>query len=191
MSDSRTGFKIDRRTGILNEAKFLLSPNHDQRPDPADIGGIVLHNISLPPGQFNGDWITDLFLNRLDPEAHPYFEAIALMRVSAHLLIRRNGELIQYVPFHLRAWHAGESCWNGRQRCNDFTVGIELEGDDRSAFETAQYQSLVEVIEALLLAYPTLSKTAITGHEHIAPGRKTDPGPFFDWAALHAALGSD
>ena len=191
MSDSRTGFKIDRRTGILNEAKFLLSPNHDQRPDPADIRGIVLHNISLPPGQFNGDWITDLFLNRLDPAAHPYFEAIASMRVSAHLLIRRNGELIQYVPFHLRAWHAGESCWNGRQRCNDFTVGIELEGDDHSAFETAQYQSLVEVIEALLLAYPTLSKTAITGHEHIAPGRKTDPGPFFDWAALHVALGSD
>ncbi|WP_430009438.1 1,6-anhydro-N-acetylmuramyl-L-alanine amidase AmpD [Methylophaga lonarensis] len=191
MSDSRTGFKIDRRTGILNEAKFLLSPNHDQRPEPADISGIVLHNISLPPGQFNGDWITDLFLNRLDPGAHPYFEAIASMRVSAHLLIRRNGELIQYVPFHLRAWHAGESCWNGRQRCNDFTVGIELEGDDHSAFETAQYQSLVEVIQALLLTYPTLSKSAITGHEHIAPGRKTDPGPFFDWTALHAALGSD
>lgn len=191
MSDSGTDLNIDLATGRVKEASFILSPNHDPRPEPADISGIVLHNISLPPGQFNGDWITDLFLNRLDPAAHPYFAEIASLRVSAHLLIRRSGQLIQFVPFHLRAWHAGESCWNGRQRCNDFTIGIELEGDDHSAFEAAQYQSLVNVIKALCLAYPTLSKTAITGHEHIAPGRKTDPGPFFDWAALYAALGED
>lgn len=191
MSDSSTEFNIERPTGILKEASFILSPNHDQRPDPTDIIGIVLHNISLPPGQFNGDWITDFFLNRLDPTVHPYFAEIASLRVSAHVLIRRNGELIQYVPFHLRAWHAGESCWKGRQRCNDFTIGIELEGDDHSAFAAEQYQSLSKVIQALCVTYPTLSKTAITGHEHIAPGRKTDPGPFFDWAALYATLSDD
>ncbi|THK42009.1 1,6-anhydro-N-acetylmuramyl-L-alanine amidase AmpD [Methylophaga sp. SB9B] len=172
---------IDRQSGWLDVAEILPSPNYDDRLDENDISGIVIHNISLPPGQFGGGWITDLFLNRLDPNAHPYFAEIAHLKVSAHLLIRRDGLIQQFVPFHKRAWHAGVSCWEGRERCNDFTIGIELEGDDETAFTEVQYLQLAAVSRALLSSYPLLSEQRITGHEHIAPGRKTDPGPHFDW----------
>lgn len=178
-------------SGFLQSAIPRLSPNHDDRPDHDDITGIVLHNISLPPGEFGGTFIDDLFLNRLDPSAHPYFREIAGLHVSSHLLIRRDGETVQFVPFHKRAWHAGESQWQGRTRCNDFTVGIELEGDDDNPFTDSQYQQLVQCIQALTLHYPGLSLDRITGHEHIAPGRKTDPGPFFDWTRLHRLLADD
>lgn len=179
---------IDRQSGWLDAAEILPSPNYDDRPDETDISGIIVHNISLPPGQFGGGWIADLFLNQLDPNAHPYFAEIAHLKVSSHLLIRRDGLIKQFVPFHKRAWHAGVSCWEGRERCNDFTIGIEMEGDDETAFTESQYQQLAKVSKALFAAYPLLSNERITGHEHIAPGRKTDPGPHFDWVYLNQLL---
>lgn len=147
---------------------------------------VVVHGITLPPGEFGGPWIDDLFLGRLDPAAHPYFAAIAHLRVSAHLLIRRDGSITQYVPFHLRAWHAGTSVFGGRERCNDFSIGIELEGTDDGPYADVQYARLAGAIHALKKAYPTL--TAVAGHEDIAPGRKTDPGPAFDWGRLAREL---
>jgi AmpD protein len=168
--------------------KTIPSPNHDERPQTDDISLIVIHCISLPPGEFGGEWIDRLFTNTLPPDAHPYFEGIAHLRVAAHLLIRRDGELVQYVPFHQRAWHAGVSSYQGREVCNDFSIGIELEGTDDSAYTDVQYQRLATVIQALLAHYPTLSNEAITGHSDIAPGRKTDPGAFFDWNRLHRLL---
>lgn len=180
--------EIDKQSGWLMPVSKLLSPNCDARPDPDDICGIVIHNISLPPGEFGGPWIADLFLNRLDANAHPYFAEIADLKVSSHLLIRRGGEIQQFVPFQQRAWHAGQSSWEGRERCNDFTIGIELEGDDFSPFEDNQYQQLAAVIKLLIQTYPKLSTERIKGHQHIAPGRKTDPGPFFDWQRLQDLL---
>ena len=179
---------IDRQSGWLDAAEILPSTNCDDRPDENDISGIIIHNISLPPGQFGGGWIADLFLNQLDQNAHPYFAVIAHLKVSSHLLIRRDGLIQQFVPFHKRAWHAGVSCWEGRERCNDFTVGIEMEGDDETAFTEEQYQQLATVSKALFATYPLLSKERITGHEHIAPGRKTDPGPHFDWVYFKQVL---
>ena len=159
----------------------MASPNCDGRPADALIELIVVHNISLPPGEFGGPGIGDLFLNRLQPEAHPYYAGIAPLRVSAHFLIRRDGELVQFVPCAQRAWHAGVSHWRGRERCNDFSVGIELEGADDIAFEDIQYERLRDVIEALRTRYPIAD---VTGHADIAPGRKTDPGPAFDWSKI-------
>ncbi|MFW5425622.1 MAG: 1,6-anhydro-N-acetylmuramyl-L-alanine amidase AmpD [Methylophagaceae bacterium] len=170
--------------GLLAGVRYRSSPNKDERIDAADITGIVIHNISLPPGEFGGGWIDDLFLNKLDPTVHPYFEQIADMRVSAHLLIRRDGEVIQYVPFYQRAWHAGVSKWDERDCCNDFTVGIEIEGSDDQDFEQIQYQQLAQVILLLCEYYPSLSADRIKGHQEIAPDRKTDPGPHFDWTYL-------
>lgn len=181
---------IDKITGRLDVARWRESPNCDERPSGMVPELIVIHNISLPPGEFSSGWIEALFSNRLDPEAHPYFAKIHQLRVSAHLLIHRKGELTQFVPFHRRAWHAGESCYSGRQRCNDFSVGIELEGTDEQPYESAQYDRLAQVIEALLLAYPSLCRHAIVGHEHISPGRKTDPGVAFDWSLLRRMLGT-
>jgi AmpD protein len=180
--------KIDPESGLLADAELHLSPNCDERPDRNDITGVVIHNISLPPGEFAGEWIDDLFLNKLDRSAHPYFEEIADLRVSAHLLIRRNGKITQYVPFHQRAWHAGESRWQGRDRCNDFTIGIEVEGCDYKPFEQKQYDVLTQVLAELIGTYPELDATRIVGHQHISPGRKTDPGPYFDWEHLFAEL---
>lgn len=180
--------KIDKDNGLLDKAEIKLSPNCDERPDSNDISGIVIHNISLPPSEFGERFIDDLFLNQLNCSLHPYFEQLRDLKVSSHLLIRRNGELVQFVPFHKRAWHAGVSSWQGRERCNDFTVGIELEGCDEKAFEDVQYQRLAEVIQALCQAYPELNYQRITGHEHIAPGRKTDPGPYFEWDYLKQLL---
>ena len=179
---------IDTRTGLLSQAQFVCSPNCDDRPENTDIDLIVIHNISLPPGEFGGPWITDLFTNRLTPDAHPYFATIHQMEVSSHVLIRRDGAITQYVPFHKRAWHAGQSEYQGRTRCNDFSIGIELEGSDDTPFTESQYHALSGLIRTLTTSYPNLSLAHITGHSDIAPGRKTDPGPCFDWQKLHNLL---
>lgn len=172
----------------VDQARHLPSPNAGERPDPADITLIVVHNISLPPGQFGGPHIDELFSNRLSPDDHPYFADIAHLQVSAHFLIRRDGQLNQYVACDRRAWHAGESAWRGRKNCNDFAIGIELEGADTVPFTAAQYDVLVPLIKLLREAYPGIAADAIVGHEHIAPGRKTDPGPAFDWDGLWQRL---
>jgi len=175
--------------GWLVGAVRRPSPNQDQRPEGVTVDLLVLHNISLPPGEFGGPWIDDLFLNRLDPQTHPYFQDIAALRVSSHLLIRRDGSLIQYVPLHRRAWHAGVSEFQGRPRCNDYSIGIELEGTDRLGFTDAQYQRLIETVVEIRRCYPLITPERITGHSDIAPGRKTDPGPAFDWKRLRLAIG--
>ncbi len=166
-----------------------MSPNRDARPPGMPIDLLVLHGISLPPGQFGGGEIEALFQNRLDWDAHPYFGEIRGMEVSAHLLIRRDGELLQFVPFTERAWHAGESSFRGRSRCNDFSIGIELEGEDETPYDDRQYQVLPLVLQALIRAYPGISAREIAGHCDVAPGRKVDPGPAFDWLRLYDALG--
>ncbi|HEU4487203.1 MAG TPA: 1,6-anhydro-N-acetylmuramyl-L-alanine amidase AmpD [Povalibacter sp.] len=180
--------QIDVETGLLPGARQVASPNCDDRPPGVEADLIVVHGISLPPDEFGGPWIDRLFTNTLPPDVHPYFADIADRKVSSHLLIRRDGEVVQYVPFHRRAWHAGASSYRGRERCNDFSIGIELEGADTIPYDPAQYRALCEVIVQLCAAYPPLSLDRITGHSDIAPGRKTDPGPAFDWARLHALI---
>lgn len=180
--------EIDRSTGLLEGARYVPSPNQDERPPGAEPELVVVHGISLPPGETGGPWIDRLFTNRLDPEAHPYFREIEGLRVSAHLLIRRDGEPVQYVPFHRRAWHAGVSSWRGRERVNDVSVGIELEGTDDLPYEEEQYHRLAEVVRALRTAYPGIGPDALAGHSDVAPGRKTDPGPAFDWDRLRSLL---
>lgn len=171
--------------GRISEAEFRLSPNHDQRPANTEIRLLVIHSISLPPGEFGGPGVEQLFSNQLDPNEHPYYSGIAELRVSAHFFIRRNGQLVQFVPCDLRAWHAGSSCWEGQERCNEFSIGIELEGCDDRAFASPQYQMLNALIEALCLRYPI---RAVVGHSDIAPGRKTDPGPYFDWLRIEGDI---
>jgi AmpD protein len=166
----------------------VCSPNQDARPPGATIDLIVIHGIGLPPGQMGGPWVEKLFLNELPPLAHPFFATLAGLRVSTHLFIRRDGERVQFVPFHARAWHAGQSVWRHRVACNDFSIGIELEGADDLPYEDVQYQGLADTIKALRRAYPTLAPDALVGHSDIAPGRKTDPGPAFDWPRLEALL---
>ena len=180
--------QIDKQSGLLVDVPYHCSPNQDARPDEHDIEGIVIHNISLPPGEFGSGWIDDLFLNQLDPAAHPYFATISALEVSSHVLIRRDGSVIQYVPFHQRAWHAGASNWDGKERCNDFTIGIELEGSDDQYFELEQYQQLARVVSSLCECYPNLNTQQIKGHSDFSPGRKTDPGPYFDWEKLYTLL---
>ena len=170
-----------RPRGWLSAARQVWSPNHGVRPPDAVVSLVVLHNISLPPGEFAGDAVERFFLNNLDPQAHPYFQEIAGLQVSAHFFIRRHGKLIQFVACDDRAWHAGASAWQGRENCNDFSVGIELEGADDVPYTEAQYETLFELIDALRARYPI---DAIAGHCHVAPGRKTDPGPAFDWVTL-------
>jgi AmpD protein len=165
-----------------------LSPNRDPRPDPSDISLIVIHGISLPPGRFGTGMVIDFFLNRLDVRADPSLADLEGVTVSAHLFIDRRGRVTQLVPFDERAWHAGLSRWRGRERCNDFSIGIELEGVDERPYTRAQYARLAGVLRALLDRYPHLSRGAIVGHQEIAPERKTDPGPAFDWAGLYARL---
>jgi AmpD protein len=179
---------VDTDQGLLRGARQVASPNFDARPGGILPELIVVHGISLPPDQFGGPWIDRLFTNTLPADEHPYFATIQNLRVSSHLLIRRDGELVQYVPFQERAWHAGASSYQGRERCNDFSIGIELEGADEVAYEPAQYRMLGAVIVMLCNAYPSLSLTRIAGHSDIAPGRKTDPGPAFDWQRLYALL---
>lgn len=171
------------------EAQRCLSPNRDVRPAGLEPELIVIHSISLPPGEFGGTFIAQLFTNTLDPAGHPYFSEIAGLRVSAHVVIARDGRSTQFVPFDERAWHAGVSCWKGRDRCNDFSIGIELEGCDTSPFTESQYVVLGRLIRWLRKRFPRLSGDhTLAGHSDIAPGRKTDPGPFFDWACLAAHL---
>ena len=178
---------VDTQSGLLNEARQCPSPNFDDRPAD-ELSLIVIHNISLPPKKYGGDWIDRLFTNCLPKDAHPFFAEIYELRVSSHLLIRRDGEIVQYVPFHKRAWHAGVSSFRGREVCNDFSIGIELEGTDDENFTEQQYIQLEKAINCLQKAYPSLQKEAITGHQHIAPERKTDPGAYFDWQRLSSSL---
>jgi AmpD protein len=172
----------------VDQARHLPSPNCGERPDPDDISLIIVHNISLPPGEFGGGHVDALFTNCLDCSAHPYFRQLDGVHVSSHFLIDRSGGLTQYVACNRRAWHAGRSCWAGREECNDFAIGIELEGADDIPYETAQYQSLTELVALLQASYPRLTPEAVTGHEDVAPGRKTDPGPAFDWARFWSGL---
>lgn len=167
--------------GWLSGVEWLPSPNYGERPVAEPVSLLVLHNISLPPDEFGGEWVEKFFLNQLDPARHPYFATIAAAQVSAHFYIRRDGRVIQFVGCDQRAWHAGRSQWGGRENCNDYSVGIELEGCDSQPFTPAQYASLWGVVDALRRRYPI---AAIVGHSDIAPGRKTDPGPCFDWLAV-------
>jgi AmpD protein len=160
----------------------------DDRPPGTEIDLLVIHSISLPPGKFGGNWIDDLFLNRLDARAHPYFAKIEGLKVSCHILIQRTGKIIQYVPLNRRAWHAGESSYCGRTCCNDFSIGIEVEGSDESPFTDYQYQSLNQVTSEIIHYYPAITQDHITSHAAIAPGRKTDPGPLFDWTRYLAGV---
>lgn len=177
--------------GWLEVARRCPSPNRDDRPGGIRVDLLVIHSISLPPEQFGGPWIEALFQNRLPAAEHPYFATIADLRVSAHLLIRRDGEPVQFVPLDKRAWHAGESSFQGRTRCNDFSIGVELEGADNVAFSDAQYLRLARVIATIRSAFPLITTERIVGHSDIAPGRKTDPGPCFDWARLRQLLTGD
>ncbi|MDR2219268.1 MAG: 1,6-anhydro-N-acetylmuramyl-L-alanine amidase AmpD [Methylobacillus sp.] len=169
--------------GIMPAARQIASPNCDARPAGMAVELVVIHNISLPPGEFGGDGVIQLFTNSLDPNEHSYYQEIHQLKVSSHFFIRRDGVLIQFVPCAQRAWHAGVSQWRGRERCNDFSIGIELEGDDHWPFEEAQYATLEKLLAALKAAYPI---TDVVGHSDIAPGRKTDPGAFFDWMRIRS-----
>jgi N-acetyl-anhydromuramoyl-L-alanine amidase len=173
-------YRIDA-AGWAAGARRIDSPNGDPRPAGAPIELIVVHGISLPPGDFGGDQIEKLFTNTLDCDAHPYFRGLRGLRVSSHFLIRRDGELLQFVSCARRAWHAGASCWQGRNACNDYSIGIEFEGSDHVAYERSQYRTGRALLRALRAAYPI---RGIAGHSDVAPGRKTDPGPHFDWSAL-------
>lgn len=179
---------LDPATGWLTGVRRLSSPNHDARPLGCQPELIVIHGISLPPGRYGGPWIDRFFTNMLPAEADPYFATIQDLRVSSHVLIARDGALTQYVPFGMRAWHAGASNWCGREACNDFSIGIELEGTDDQPYDDRQYPVLAALIAAQQRAYPALASGAFLGHSDIAPGRKTDPGPAFDWRRLEREL---
>ncbi len=178
---------LDTATGLWSNAAQLASPHCDARPSD-EVSLLVIHNISLPPGEFGGRYIDDLFLGQLDAAAHPYFAGIAHLKVSAHACVFRDGRVTQYVPTTQRAWHAGESLFEGRKRCNDFSIGIELEGTDDEPFTDAQYDSLATLTRAVLKVYLKITPKRIVGHSNIAPGRKTDPGPHFDWLRFRDGL---
>jgi len=177
---------IDLTSGLLREARYVPSPNCDARPEGVAIDVLLVHAISLPPGEFDGPGIEQLFTNTLDAQVHPYYRDIAHLRVSSHLLIRRDGEIVQFVPFHSRAWHAGESCCEGRKRVNDFSIGVELEGTDSAPFEAVQYEQLARLTHVLMQHYPGIVLERVYGHSDVAPGRKTDPGPYFSWTRYQA-----
>lgn len=179
---------IDCNLGIVEQAQFIASPNFDARPERSEINLLVIHNISLPPSDFGGSGIIELFTNTLDPKQHPYYEEIKDLRVSSHFLIRRDGELFQFVSLLDRAWHAGKSEFAGRTCCNDFSIGIELEGTDDLAYEDAQYQTLINLTQLLMKVYPGIGLNRIVGHCDIAPDRKTDPGESFDWSRFKTAI---
>ncbi len=179
---------IDVESGLIKAARQVASPNFDDRPADCCADLIVVHGISLPPGEFGGDGVDRLFTNSIDPAAHPYFREIVDLQVSSHLLIRRDGELVQYVPLIKRAWHAGDSCYQDRKCCNDFSIGIELEGTDEIPYTDVQYKVLGMTIKALRMAYRSLLDAPVVGHCDVSPGRKTDPGPVFDWQRLFAQL---
>lgn len=179
---------IDTGRGLVAPARFVPSPNQDARPPGATLDLLVVHGIGMPPGQFGGPWVEKLFLNELPGEVHPFFASLDGLEVSAHVFLRRDGSMLQFVPFHARAWHAGRSEWRHRPACNDYSIGIEVEGADEIPYEPVQYEVLAALVAALRCAYPTLAGDAIAGHSDIAPGRKTDPGPAFDWAHLDRQL---
>jgi AmpD protein len=183
-----TALKVETATGLLIGVRQVLSPHCDARPAEMLPELIIVHGISLPPNEFGGPWIDRLFTGTLAWDAHPYFRQIEGLRASAHVVIRRDGQLTQYVPFGERAWHAGVSQYRTRSGCNDFSVGVELEGTDDIAYTDAQYAQLVELIAALIEAYPSLSPEHLVGHSDVAPGRKSDPGPYFEWPRLRAQL---
>jgi len=183
-----TSFHVDTASGLIEPARQCPSPNQDARPGGGQPELLIVHGISLPPGKFGGPEIEQLFTNTLDWGAHPYFEEIRGLQVSSHLLIRRDGDLLQFVPFTQRAWHAGESVFRARRCCNDFSIGIELEGEDETPYTATQYAVLTAVVAAILDAYPGLSAREIAAHSDVAPGRKTDPGPAFDWLRLYDGL---
>ena len=182
--------KLDHESEWIADVARAVSPNADARPKDIEINLLVIHSISLPPKQYGGDYIEALFTNSLDSSLHPYFEGIAGLKVSAHVLVRRDGSFVQFVPFSKRAWHAGVSHFDGRERCNDFSIGVELEGCDDEPFELIQYKRLAALTTLLIDAYPSISHDRIVGHSDIAPGRKTDPGPYFDWHYFRSLLGS-
>jgi AmpD protein len=185
---SAQSLRIDAKTGLALRVRQVLTDHYDARPAGLVPELIIVHGISLPPAEFGGPWIDRLFTGSLPPDVHPFFAAMAVGRVSAHAVIRRDGEIVQYVPFGERAWHAGRSAYLGREACNDFSVGIELEGTDEIPYEAGQYESLAALIKALIAAYPTLSAERIVGHSDVAPGRKTDPGVSFDWERLRGSI---
>lgn len=191
MVSTSFSFQVSTESGIVTPALQCPSPNQDERPQDSVPELIVIHGISLPPGQYGGPFIEALFTNSLDPAEHPYFREINSLRVSAHLLIRRDGELIQFVPLTRRAWHAGDSTFRGRSCCNDYSIGIELEGTDEDPYTDAQYTRLSMLLAAIIVAYPTVSSRCIAGHCDIAPARKSDPGPVFDWLRLYDDLAAE
>jgi AmpD protein len=180
--------QVDLQSGLMLNARHVLSPNCDARPAGVEADLIVVHGISLPPGEFGGPWIERFFTNLLPLDMHPYFEEIGDLKVSSHLLVGRDGALTQFVRFADRAWHAGQSYYSGREACNDFSIGVELEGADTIPYEAAQYDALAEIVAALCDAYPRLSPDRVVGHSDISPGRKTDPGPAFDWERAHRCI---
>ncbi|MGB6307644.1 MAG: 1,6-anhydro-N-acetylmuramyl-L-alanine amidase AmpD [Steroidobacteraceae bacterium] len=182
--------EVDPDSGLIRGARQIVSPNYDSRPAGVQPDLIVVHGISLPPGEYGGPWIDRLFTNTLPADVHPYFAEIAALRVSSHVVVTRDGAVTQYVPFTQRAWHAGKSIYRGREACNDFSVGVELEGADTQPYEDAQYRTLAELVAALCRALPGLSPARIVGHSDVAPGRKTDPGPAFDWLRARRLIGA-
>ena len=184
------GLQVDLKSGLMRGARQVASPNYDARPPGVEVDLIVVHGISLPPGEFGGPWIERLFMNKLPLDVHPYFAEVGELRVSSHLLVARDGGLTQFVSFTDRAWHAGQSSYNGRTACNDFSIGVEIEGADTLDYEAAQYATLGAVVTALCDAYPRLSANRVVGHSDISPGRKTDPGPAFDWERARRCIGA-
>ncbi len=185
---ARPVINVDPVTGLVAGARFVQSPNSDARPADCPIEVLIIHSISLPPGQFGGGDIERLFCNTLDTSGHPFYGELEGLRVSAHLLVRRDGEIVQFVPFPDRAWHAGVSCCEGRARVNDFSIGIELEGMDSVPFSDSQYEVLTAVTRSIIQVYPRVTPQRIYGHSDIAPGRKSDPGPSFDWLRYRRSL---
>jgi len=183
--------QLNRNTMWLEDVRKVISPNLDERPSGTEVDLLVIHGISLPPGTFGGSYIDQLFTNSLAESDHPYFAEIRRLKVSAHVLINRIGELTQYVPFDKRAWHAGDSEFDGRCQCNDFSIGVELEGADDIPYTETQYESLVTLTRILNTYFPAITKDHIVGHCHIAPNRKTDPGPLFEWNNYFELLGDD
>ena len=181
-------YAVSPGAGLLRPATQCPSPNQDERPAGAEPELVIIHGISLPPGDFGGPHIEALFCNRLNADDHPYFREIESLRVSSHLLIRRDGQVVQFVPFARRAWHAGDSSFRGRTCCNDFSIGIELEGSDDSPYTDTQYEHLAPIIAAIMTAYPRVTPRRLAGHCDISPGRKSDPGPAFDWLRLYDGL---
>ena len=191
MDAEGTVYTISPGQGLIRPAAQCPSPNQDDRPDGCDPELIIIHSISLPPGEFGGPYVEQLFTNCLDWDAHPYFAEIRDLKVSSHVFIRRDGSLVQFVPFSRRAWHAGASCYRDRADCNDFSIGIELEGEDDTPYADSQYEALIKTISALQATYTTLCARRIVGHCDVAPSRKSDPGPAFDWLRLYDGLGSN